>query len=441
MVHPVGAGERRAMTGPPRVLLILAECNPEWASVPRFGYALFDALQSRADVMLVTHIRNRAALARVTDIQNMVFIPESRAVARYYALIYRLSMRGRLNWPLLHFLGYPLYAEFNRRVLQTMQRTVRSGKFDVVHAYTPVTPRYPYSIVNACEQTPFILGPVNGGLPFPKAFQKVGRAEFSYLHPLRDTAHLLPGYRRTYRRAAKILAGSAYTYTLVQRMFRLEPARLALLHDTGVDAEAFLPRVPHSKTPTRLLFVGRLVPGKGVDMLLEAMNALETEMPGHFTMTIVGDGQEKQALEHRAGALGISERVRFIGWVRPAEVGSFYQNADIFCFPSVREFGGAVVLEAMAAGLPCLVADYGGISEFVTAKTGIKLSIASREDLVRDLVSGIRRLGQDVDLLSAMSCAATIRAREFTWDAKAERLLEIYADTLESKRNPNLAAG
>jgi len=126
--------------------------------------------------------------------------------------------------------------------------------------------------------------------------------------------------------------------------------------------------------------------------------------------------------------------VRFTGWVRQQETLEFCQRSDIFCFPSVREFGGAVVLEAMAAGLPCIVADYGGIAEYVTQNTGFRITPTSREHLVSQLVRHIEDLARNDKLLANMSLQAIERANEFTWESKAARTMEIYAELIERRR-------
>ena len=79
-------------------------------------------------------------------------------------------------------------------------------------------------------------------------------------------------------------------------------------------------------------------------------------------------------MENRVKKLNLGEIVSFAGWVNQQETLDYYRKADIFCFPSVREFGEAVVIEAMACGLPCIVANNGGIGEYVT--TGTQLIIA-----------------------------------------------------------------
>lgn len=166
-----------------RVLLIIEQCNPEWASVPLVGYEFFKGISALADVTLVTHARNQTALDKVRGEQKIVYIPESPASARLYRWIAQISSRGGVNWPLHHALSYPLYAEFNDRVYRAFGPAVRRGDFDLVHALTPMIPRYPYKISRACTKTPFVLGPVNGGVPFPASFQEVAWKEFA--HPYR----------------------------------------------------------------------------------------------------------------------------------------------------------------------------------------------------------------------------------------------------------------
>lgn len=413
-----------------RVLFVVHECNPEWSSLPGFAYQWYAALRQRAKVTLVTHGRNRQALQRVADTRQIIFINESAAAASYYRAVARIANRGRVRWNLLSFLSYPVYAEFDARVFRRLHRAVENGDYDVVHAFTPIQARYPYKIAKACRRTPFLLGPVNGGLPYPVAFKDVARAESDRFNRLRGLASWLPGYQRTYARADKVLCGSTYTVQALQEQMQFKPDKFTLMYENGVAPESFELSRRAATGRFRLLFVGRLVPCKGVDMLLHALSQLEAKRPGRFQLTIVGDGEERAALERLATKLGVGEKVNFAGWVPHRETSLYYGNADVFCFPSIREFGGAVVLEAMAAGLPCLVAGYGGPAEYVTPQTGFALSVASREQLVSELIARIDELASDAALRSKMAEAAVARAREFTWDCKAARLVEVYHDLL-----------
>jgi glycosyltransferase involved in cell wall biosynthesis len=111
-----------------------------------------------------------------------------------------------------------------------------------------------------------------------------------------------------------------------------------------------------------------------------------------------------------------------------------YRRADVFCFPSIREFGGAVVLEAMAAGLPCIVTDYGGIAEYVTDQSGFRIAPLSRQHLVHQMTLDVETLQRSAELWNRMSAAAIERASGFEWSRKGQWLVEKYATLVERKR-------
>ena len=418
-----------------RVLLIVDQCNPEMSSVPLEGYQLFNGISKLADVTLVTHERNKQALEKVRNDENIVYINESKVIKKYYRLVERLTLRKTgANWPLFHTLCYLIYAEFNHKVYQEFQTKVLRGNYDIVHAVTPMMPRYPVEIIKACKKTPFILGPVNGGVPFPKGFGQVARKEFAYFNFLRRLGQLIPGYVRTYKKADKILAGSTYTLNMLKAMFKSEDSRIALFYENGV-AEDFFDKLRKAKTnqQVNLLFVGRLVPYKGADIVIEAVSQLSKIIRDRVCLTIVGDGSEKDNLKRQAQELGVSDIVSFAGWVNQKETLEFYRKADVFCFPSIREFGGAVVLEAMACGLPCIVADNGGIAEYVTEETGFKIAPISRNNLTHELTNKIQILVENEELRNKMSAKAIERAQCFAWEQKAMEIFKIYQKMIKEK--------
>lgn len=130
----------------------------------------------------------------------------------------------------------------------------------------------------------------------------------------------------------------------------------------------------------------------------------------------MGDGSEKNRLEAQVQELILGQIVKFSGWVSQEETLEYYKKADIFCFPSIREFGGAVVLEAMACGLPCIVVNNGGIREYVTEETGFKIEPISKEYVKRELVEKIKLLIEDETLCKNMSAKSIETVREFTWE-------------------------
>ncbi|MEK0180692.1 MAG: glycosyltransferase family 1 protein [Oscillatoriales cyanobacterium] len=421
-----------------KVLLIVEQCNPEWASVPLVGYNFFHKINKLVDATLVTHIRNKSALEKHPEYEKVFYLEESNLNKQYYKIVAKVTANGRVNWPLYNALSYPIYEEFNRQVYQKFKTQILNGDYDIVHAITPMMPRYPFKVVTVCQQTPFILGPVNGGIPFPPGFQETAKQEFAQFNFLRAVGRaLIPGYVETYKKADKILAGSTYTLNMLKDLFAIPDERIDLFYENGISDE-FL-NATHIKnkeaSQINLLFVGRLVPYKCADIVIEAIGRLDPVIKNKIRLTIVGDGPERNNLENRVQELKLGEIVSFAGWVNQQETLDYYRKADIFCFPSIREFGGAVVMEAMACGLPCIVANNGGIGEYVNEETGFKIEPNSREYLTEELTSKIQLLVEDDRLRESMSAKAMEKAKEFAWDKKAEKIVEIYQKMLGEPLN------
>jgi len=412
-----------------KVLLIVEQCNPEAASVPLVGYKFFQAISKLADVTLVTHERNKTPLSKLKEHKNITYIAESELTKKYFSIVVdRLTMKGKNNWPLANVLGYPVYAEFNHRVYETFKDQIQRGDYDLVHAMTPMQPRYPFKVIKACAHTPVMIGPINGGVPFPPGFEDIAKQEYAYLNFFRAVGRsLIPGYVETYKKADKILAGSTYTLNMIKDMFAIPDNRIELFYENGIGSSFLTETRKITKdSKINLLFVGRLVPYKCADILIEAISRLEPRVREKVYLTIVGDGQERNSLEAQVRELNLVEKVKFVGWVNQEKTLEYYQQADIFSFPSIREFGGAVVLEAMACGLPCIVPNNGGIGEYVTEETGFKIEPNSREYVTQEFTNKIKILVEDDKLRESMSAKGIERAREFEWDRKAEKIVEIY---------------
>lgn len=419
-----------------KVLLIVEQCNPEWFSVPLEGYKYYEAISKLVDVTLVTHERNKTALDKILSPEEVVYIYESDFIQKYHKLVASLTYSGKKIWPLYNALSYLVYAEFNRKVYEQFQTPILNGEYDIVHALTPMMPRYPVKAVEACQKTPFLLGPVNGGVPFPEGFQEVARQEFAQFNFLRAIGRaLIPDYTSTYKNADKILAGSTYTLNDLQNLFDLSDEKINLFYENGISQD-FLNSVEtvRNNDKVNLLFVGRLVPYKGADMLIQAIGKLPKEIQEQIQLTIVGDGSERQNLEAITKQLKVEHLVHFTGWIKQQETLEFYQKSDIFCFPSVREFGGAVVLEAMACGLPCIVVNNGGIGEYVTERTGFKIDPVSRDYVTQQVANKIGIFVTDEQLRKEMSANSVERVREFEWGYKAEKIVEVYEEMIVNKK-------
>ena len=113
------------------------------------------------------------------------------------------------------------------------------------------------------------------------------------------------------------------------------------------------------------LFVGKVIHQKGVKFLLEACSILQQQGYQKYTLLIIGDGEQRETLEAFTQNQGLSDRIRWLGWLSYDTLGTYFTGADVFVFPSLEDIWGMVVLEAMAFGKPILCSKWAGASELV----------------------------------------------------------------------------
>lgn len=402
-----------------KVLLIIEQCNPEMSSVPSLGYRLYNALSEICTVTLATHGRNEDVLRKLHPHADIAYFPESSLSKQYYKILAPFLTKGSTHWPLFHALLYPIYAEFNRAVYKRFSKDVIEEKFDIVHAFTPIIPRYPVKIAKVVHETPFFLGPVNGGIPFPGGFSEVAKKEHKGFNFLKWIGKFIPGYKTTYEKACLVWAGSKYTLDALESIF--PHTHFTLLSENGIEETYFnIPR--HLNANPKALFVGRLEPVKCVDVLIQALHKMSQKIP----LTIVGDGSERKNLEGLVEKLNLQNYVKFTGWIPYEQLLPYYINADFFCFPSVKDFGGAVILEAMAAGLPIIGVNYGGVGEYADSTCGILLHPSNPDKLRDDLCSAMQTMSANAELRLQMGASARKIALRYTWKAKAANIVESY---------------
>ena len=298
----------------PRVLAIAEAANPDWVSVPLVGWSLAHALRTVANVHLVTHTRNRDAIMAQGYVEGRdVSFIDSDAIARpLWQLGEKLRMGQGKGWTTVQALNALAYPHFERLVWRRFGEAIMAGEFDIVHRITPLSPTISSSLARHCAKmgVPFVLGPLNGGVPWPEGFDAERRREREFLSYLRTAYKALPGRRATLRHAAAILAGSHHTASEIPERFR---DKLIYLPENAVDPSRFT-RIapPYAGGPFRGCFIGRLVPYKGPDMLLSAGAPLLRA--GRLTLDIIGDGPMMPELRRQAEDEGLDQAVTFHGW-------------------------------------------------------------------------------------------------------------------------------
>jgi D-inositol-3-phosphate glycosyltransferase len=268
------------------------------------------------------------------------------------------------------------------------------------------------------------------GIPHVTMFHTLGEVKNRARADEREPAHRIATERRVVAAADAIVAAGEHERAMLLRLYDADPARVAVI-PCGVDLALFRP-VDRAAARAALglnggpvvLYVGRLEPLKGPDLLVDALAHLADP-----TATLVIAGGDTQAagyrreLRRRARAAGVAERVRFVGAVPQEQLPLYYNAADVCAVPSYYESFGLVALEAMACGTPVVATRVGGLTGTVRdGENGYLIpwrSPAAFADRIAAVLADPARRRQ-------MGAAARRTAERFRWSRVAAELAALY---------------
>lgn len=289
-------------------------------------------------------------------------------------------------------------AKIDPRAILRMRRVIRGGGFDLVHTHLST------SSVNGCLAA------------------RLARV------PAIATVHGMSGRLSFFAANHLIAVSEEVKRHLSNQGVRLE--KISVVHNglspdfQLADRQAARRRLGFGEADLVLGTVSRVTALKGVEDALRAVDGLREEFPS-VRYLVVGDGDGLESCRKLASERGIQDRVVFAGYQQ--DVGAFLPAMDVFVFPTLKEAMGIALVEAMAAGLPCVATDVGGIPEVVTPETGRLVPSRDPSAIQRETAALLR----DADLRARMSAAALERCRVSFSAAAMERDTDwVYREVL-----------
>jgi len=417
-----------------RILLLAPLCDPEGVSMPYVTYSHAAALAQLHDVDLVIgspteeHVRRAKGAFRSVEVVRMPLLE------RISSWSMRKIFKYNYDTQVLTAFLYPFSLAFEWYAWRQLRHRIVTGEFDVALRLLPMSPVLPspFAFFLRKGPIPFVIGPLNGGLPWPSGFSQLENQK-EWISNLRIVYRYLPFARSTYRHAAAIIAASSQTYA----EFAEYSDKLFFVPEPGIARSLCFPdsRNRNGDSKLELIFVGGLVPRKACDLALRAAAPILRRDLARFT--VIGDGPERSRLEELVRSLGVEKAVVFSGWLSHAEVLRHLRSADVFVFPSLRDNGAGVVFEALASGAVPVVADFGGPGDIVHPDVGYKVTLTNESDIVAQMERALAELAQDRDLLERLRQRGVSYARErLTWDAKAQDTTKVLQWVLRQGPKP-----
>jgi glycosyltransferase involved in cell wall biosynthesis len=256
-------------------------------------------------------------------------------------------------------------------------------------------------------------------------------------HLPRNRIYLRTMMPRFLRRADRIIAVSENTRRDALRSYPLDPEKIEVIPEgveprfrPDIEREALVDVRRRLGLPERfVLSIGTIEPRKNHATLVEAYASLRTRHPDVGLVIAGGRGWLYERFFERVRALGLDGHVVFTGHVQDEDMPALLNAAEVFAFPSEFEGFGLPPLEAMACGIPVVCSDAASLPEVV----GDAGMLVSPWD-VGPWIQAIDRLLGDPALRAGFGARGLARARRFSWDAAADRTLEVYRSVLAGSR-------
>ena len=418
----------------PCVLVIAFACCPPHGK--RFsggedvlGWNLVKQISRFCETWVLTHAKNRQ------DIEDALRDEAHHAVHFEY-----VSLPAWL-WPLEHLQGaLQLYAYlWQLKAYFTAKRLLHQHRFALAHQLTYAND-WMASFIGALLPIPYLRGPAGGAHRVPlellSEFTMVGRMSEHLRSLMQWILRRDPFFRRGHERAMKLLVCNQEAMEALPSVWR-QKALLFPVNGISEEDLALLERspIPQRAEGFRVLSAGKLIRLKGFGLGMKAFKRLSDRHPD-ARLEIIGDGPDRRYLKSAIKSMGLEDTVTLTPWKARDQFLVALRRCDVFLFPSLRDGGGAVVVEAMAAGKPVVCFDLGGPAVHVTDACGMKVNPRHPSQAINDLAEALETLYRQSELRAQLGAAARERVlSHYHWDRLGERLREIYSEVLTQRGN------
>jgi glycosyltransferase involved in cell wall biosynthesis len=399
-----------------RILLSAFACDPSKGSEPGNGWNWAIGLAAKGyEVHCVTRSIGRTAIQSQPKLSNLFF---------YFI---DLPFNGEKLYYKSNVGMYSYYLLWQWKAYKVASKLNKSTNFSLVHHVTWGSTQmgsFMYKL-----NIPFIFGPAGGGQIAPSAFSSYFQDHWQEeLKRERITRLMLkfnPAFKQMVKKATVILCSNPDTLKMVEAA----GAKLAVETLDAALPYNFFPPIAIKKEGSlngelRLLWVGRLMPRKGILLILDVMKELK-DIDG-ITLTIVGDGEMRLSLLNKIAEYGLQQSINYVGTVPFKDVSNYYKSHDAFFFTSLRDSCPAQLIEAMAFSLPVITIDLHGQSIIVNDDNGIKCKCVDPKQTILDLKQAILNLYNNPDLLISKSIGAREFSMKQTWESKINSITEKY---------------
>lgn len=403
-------------------------CEPNKGSEPGIGWQWCMQLARFGEVHIITRSNNKENID--TGLSYLAKDVRNKLHFYYYdtSKIIRSIKKGDHNL-------YPYYFWWQIGAYRLAKKICKTNKFDYCFALTFGSiwmPTFMYKL-----PIPFVWGPIGGGEAVPDEYLELMGKKSSILQRFRKimikTARFNPLVISPIKKAKYVIARTEDTAKLVPCKYS---NKVKVCLETAIDLSEIIAKdyneEEKSDKKCRLIYTGRLIKLKGLDLVFIAISKCRCKNQIEFVL--VGEGDQRNHLKSLAETLDIGDNVTFLGKKSRSELLQILREGDIYIFPSFKEGGSWALMEAMGCALPVICLDTSGMHIITDEKSAIRISVGDSNNTVERYKNAIEKLVNDVQLRQQMGIHARNRIEKaFNWDEKGEFLRLQILDEEDNK--------
>ncbi len=402
-------------------------CNPlateqSYPGEAVLGWNLIKQLNRFHDVSVLTRTYNKKGIEEAVE-QGKI----SDIEFHYLTLPKILSVLKR------NFLGFSLYyLIWQVKAFFIARRLCKENRYDFFHHITFNNDWMP-SFIGAFLPLPFIWGPMGGGQKVPRSFKRTIHWKNRINQNLRLAGQWF--WRNTWfrRRCVRKALAILICNTDTEDKIKTDQKKLFFYPVNGISSKELTPSLSileEKSSEFKIIYAGRLDAIKGINLGIEAFHVFSQKFPKSY-FKIIGDGPERERLVNLTKSLNIQDKVEFIPWMKREELLEQLRLSDVLLFPSFRDGGGQVVIEAMSSGKPVIGLNVGGPGFHIQKEWGIKIEPKDPGYTIQEMTKALETLYLDEKLRENMGKAGRRRAEEFyLWERLGDHLQKIYKEVL-----------
>lgn len=403
-----------------KILVNAYACSPNMGSEPGMGWNWCSNLAKYCELFIITEEEFRDKIEAVVPT-----LPQGKNMHFYYNPVtpeVRTMCWNQGDWRF-----YWHYRQWQKRTLKIAKQICANNRIDIIHHLNMIGFREP-GLLWKIKGYMYVWGPVGGMEIMPISYLKGVGAKSVFFNWLKNVINIFqykyqPNFHQAIKRSDAIVAATFGCQEIIQKYYE---GQVILINETGCYPQEHIVKQEKASNQLDLMWCGKFDFRKRLDLAIRIIAELK-DLNVKLHVAGTGDIEKYKALTR---VYGVEDKVEFYGQVNHEKINGLMQQSDLFLFTSIMDATSTVVMEAIQNHLPVVCFNTCGFGTVVDESIGVKIQLSNPEQSVNEFAEAIRALYSDRKRLEELSENCKDRIKQFEWDYKVQRMVEIYKTCL-----------